>query len=71
MCVHVIRTWILPLSLDPLQVSVDCLAQADGEYDGDHLDGRQQYEKDQDGVEVRLHPREHAVVASLTETPTS
>ena len=57
-------------SLDPLQVAVDGLAQTDGEYDGDHLDGRQQYEEDQDGVEVRLHPREHAVVASLGETST-
>ena len=59
-----LSTWILP-SLDPLQVAVDGLAQADGEYDGDHLDGRQQNEKDQDGVEVRLRPREHAVVATL------
>ena len=67
MCVHVIRTWIVPLSLDPLQVAVDCLAEADGEDDGDDLDCRQQNEEDQDGVEVRLHPREHAAVASLKE----
>ena len=60
-------TWILPLSFDPLEVSVDCLAEADGEDDGDDLDGRQQNEEDQDGVEVRLHPREHAAVASLKE----
>ena len=60
-------TWILP-SLDPLQVAVDGLAEADGEYDGDHLDGRQQYEEDQDGVQVRLDPREHAVVAPLRLT---
>ena len=60
-------TWILPLSLDPLQVAVDGLAQADGEDDGDDLDGRQQNEEDQDGVEVRLHPRKYAAVASLKE----
>ena len=55
------------MSFDPLQVSVDCLAQADGEDDCDDLDGRQQNEEDQDGVEVRLHPREHTAVASLKE----
>ena len=56
--------WILT-SLDPLQVAVDGLAQADGEDDCDHLDGREQDEGDEDGVEVQLQPRRHAVVASL------
>ena len=56
------------MSLDPLEVAVDGLAEADREDDGDHLDGREQDEGDEDGVEVQLQPRRRAVVASLERT---